>query len=241
MPPRKNAPHGQRRRVLVQRRRVPATFMSVGFPIIVCMFDSVAIKELGAAVQAMSAADYTSASAQQLAEVLRVVQACIDALASVHARAFGVFDSAGAYEADGCSTGGAWLRRELRLTGGELRPRPSPRCAGDGRARSGSCCRGRGNGPGRACGGVRAGDRDDRCAADATGAGDVAAGPSPACAAGTGGACADALTPTPARSSAPCSTPSPEPPQAATTMPPLAAIATSAMTSDRSPAAASRG
>jgi hypothetical protein len=87
------------------------------------MFDNVLVKELDAAVHALRAADYTTASAQQLAEVLRVVQTSIDALTSVHARAFGVFDAAGAYEADGCSTGGAWLRRELRLTGAELRQR----------------------------------------------------------------------------------------------------------------------
>jgi hypothetical protein len=87
------------------------------------MFDDVAVKKLSEAVEAIRAADYSTASAQQLAELLRVVQSSIDALASVHARAFGVFETAGAYEADGCSTGSAWLRRELRLTGGELRQR----------------------------------------------------------------------------------------------------------------------
>ena len=71
-------------------------------PNITHMFDDVAVKDLSVAVEAIRVADYSTASTQQLAELLRVVQRSIDALASVHARAFGVFETAGAYEDDGC-------------------------------------------------------------------------------------------------------------------------------------------
>jgi hypothetical protein len=47
----------------------------------------------------------------------------MDALAGVHARAAGAFASTGGHEQDGCAKIGVWLRRELRLSGAEVRQR----------------------------------------------------------------------------------------------------------------------
>jgi hypothetical protein len=87
------------------------------------MFETAMVKELAAAVDAVSAADLSCASPDDLRTVLRVLQSSIDALTATHARASGAFDAMGAHEEDACASVGAWLRRELRLTPMEIKSR----------------------------------------------------------------------------------------------------------------------
>jgi hypothetical protein len=85
------------------------------------MFDTRLVTELDATVSALRGADFAVATTSELDGVLRGVLACADALVGVQARAVAAFEAHGGHETDGCARMSGWLRRELRLTAGEVR------------------------------------------------------------------------------------------------------------------------
>jgi len=63
------------------------------------------------------------ASVEQLGDWLGQLQRCVDVLGGVQAQLGAVFDAAGGPELAGCSSLGVWSRRQLRLSGAEVRAR----------------------------------------------------------------------------------------------------------------------
>jgi len=80
------------------------------------MFDGQLVERVDADVAALAGLDLSTLSVAQVEQLIRVTQAWTQTLQGVQSRAVVDFEARGGPERAGCSTTGAWLRRELRLS-----------------------------------------------------------------------------------------------------------------------------
>jgi len=87
------------------------------------MFDERVVEQVDAAMAALAGLDLCVLSTGQVERLVRATQAWGETLQGAHARVADEFERRGGPQLAGCSTMGAWLRRELRLSAAQARRR----------------------------------------------------------------------------------------------------------------------